>query len=85
MTRSRLASGQRLSTVLEADSHQKMLMKFVVNEKGSNKPVRIHQAFVIFVHKDTKQEMIFVSEADASNNYKFDVVGVTGFFKIFLV
>jgi oligosaccharyltransferase complex subunit delta (ribophorin II) len=63
----------KISRLVEADTHQKLLMKFVVKDRFSNQAITVHQAFVIFTHVDTKQEIIFVAEADSSKAYKFDV------------
>jgi len=50
-----------------------MTIRFTVRDTQAKKAISVHQAFVIFVHEKTKQEIIFVAEADATNAYKFDV------------
>jgi oligosaccharyltransferase complex subunit delta (ribophorin II) len=63
----------KFATPLEADSHQKILMKFTLKDKATNTPVRVHQAFIAFSKVDTKQEIVFVAEPDSAKVYKFDV------------
>jgi len=63
----------RHGTVLEADVHQKMTIRFSVRDRQAKKPISVHQAFVVFVHEKTNQEIIFVAETDTTNVYKFDV------------
>lgn len=65
---------QKINSVLEADFHQKLLMKFTLKDKSSGDTFTAHQTFVKLTNLDTKQEIIFVAEADSSNNYKFDLV-----------
>lgn len=65
---------QKLTTALEADFHQKLLMKFTLKDKSSGETFTAHQTFVKLTNTDTKQEIIFVAEADSTNNYKFDLV-----------
>lgn len=65
---------QKVGSMLEADFHQKLLMKFTLKDKSSGDTFTAHQTFVKLTSADTKQEIIFVAEADSSNNYKFDLV-----------
>ena len=70
-----MAAGTKLKATLEADTHQKLTVKFAVKEKQSKKAITVHQAFVAFVHEKTNKELIFVAEPDpATALYKFDVV-----------
>lgn len=67
----------KLSTKIEADSQQKIVMKFMLRDTLNDKPMRVHQAFVRFstIDKTTNQlrEVIFVAEPDTTNVYKFDM------------
>ncbi|KAF7996632.1 hypothetical protein HCN44_002278 [Aphidius gifuensis] len=67
----------KLSTKIEADSQQKIVMKFMLRDTMNDKPMRVHQAFVRFstIDKVTNQlrEVIFVAEPDSTNVYKFDM------------
>lgn len=65
---------QKITSVLEADFHQKLLMKFSLKDKSSGDTFTAHQTFVKLTNTGTKQEIIFVAEMDSSNNYKFDLV-----------
>ena len=62
---------------LEADSHQKLILKFQLREQGSagtkEQLVTVHQAFVRLTHHDTQQEIFFVAEPDVNDVYKFDL------------
>jgi len=60
-------------TLLEVDVHQKMLVKFTIRDESSKKLTKLHQTFVRFMHKESKRELIFLAEADSSNNYKFEL------------
>jgi len=47
-------------------------LKFSVKDKTTNQLTKVHQAFVIFTHTKSGQEIIFVAEADAKKVYNFD-------------
>lgn len=51
-----------------------MKLQFAVaNEK--HEAIRVHQAFIVFVHSTTKQEIAFVAEQDESTKaYNFELV-----------
>lgn len=69
----------KLSSVLNADHLQKIILKAGLVDESTNKPITVHQAFVLLEHKQTKEEIIFVAEQDASKAYKFDLdVGARG-------
>ncbi|XP_065651627.1 dolichyl-diphosphooligosaccharide--protein glycosyltransferase subunit 2 isoform X3 [Hydra vulgaris] len=75
---SQLVYPNKLSSVLEADYHQTLLIKFNLKEINSGQSVVVHQAFVRLVHELTGQEIFFVSEPDSADNYKFTLdVGAT--------
>lgn len=40
----------------------------------SGKAMTSHQAFVKLTNQETKAEIVFVSEPDSSDNYKFEMV-----------
>ncbi|XP_055628347.1 dolichyl-diphosphooligosaccharide--protein glycosyltransferase subunit 2 [Toxorhynchites rutilus septentrionalis] len=63
----------KLDTELTADAQQKIVLKVQLVDEITNKPINVHQAFVLLRNKDTKQEIIFVTEADYSKNYKFEM------------
>ena len=74
----RVAHPNKLGQKIEADSQQKLVVRFLLKDASKNKPMRVHQAFVrlsseVSDEKD-KQEIIFVAEPDASHVYKFDMV-----------
>lgn len=64
---------QKAGSVLEADFHQKLLMKFTVKDKVTGKVMAPHQTFVKMTNLASKQEIIFVAEADSSNVNRFDL------------
>lgn len=63
----------KLDTELAADAQQKIVLKAQLVDEASGKPLSVHQAFVLLRNKDTKQEIIFVAEADSSKAYKFEM------------
>lgn len=63
----------KLDTELAADSQQKIVLKAVLVDESSGKPMNVHQAFVLLRNKATKEEIIFVAEADSSKAYKFEM------------
>ncbi|CAK9817517.1 Dolichyl-diphosphooligosaccharide--protein glycosyltransferase subunit 2 [Anthophora plagiata] len=71
---------EKLSQKVEADSQQKLVMRFLLRDGGSKKAMRTHQAFVrLSSMSDSNdsskkgREIIFVAEPDASHVYKFDM------------
>ncbi|XP_015115503.1 dolichyl-diphosphooligosaccharide--protein glycosyltransferase subunit 2 [Diachasma alloeum] len=75
----KIAHPNKLGHKIEADSQQKLVMRFLLRDTANEKPVRVHQAFVrlsaVKSTGDEKQlrEVIFVAEPDATNVYKFDM------------
>lgn len=61
---------------LNADSQQKVVLRAVLVDEVSGKPITVHQAFVRLENKQSKEEIIFVAEQDSSKAYKFDMVSV---------
>jgi len=73
-----LSFPEKLAKVLEADTHQKVVMSFVLKEVISGDLVTAHQTFVRLTHEQTGQEIFFVAEPDSDDNYKFNLdVGAT--------
>lgn len=64
---------EKLPSVLEADYHQKLQMKFVLRDKHSKEVMTAHQTFIQLTHKKSGREIVFVAEPDSSNTYKFDL------------
>ncbi|XP_017837258.1 dolichyl-diphosphooligosaccharide--protein glycosyltransferase subunit 2 [Drosophila busckii] len=63
----------KLKDELTADSTQKLLLKAVLVDESSSKPIKVHQAFVRLQNKQNDKEIIFVAEQDSSKAYKFDM------------
>jgi len=73
-----LSFPDKLAKMLEADTHQKVVMSFVLKEVLSGDLVTAHQTFVRLTHEQTGQEIFFVAEPDSDDNYKFNLdVGAT--------
>lgn len=70
----RITFGQKHSPTVQLEDNQRLQLKFkIVDDKAQ--AVTVHQAFVIFVHGATKQEVAYVAEADAqTKQYTFDLV-----------
>uniref|UniRef100_A0A915JYJ6 Dolichyl-diphosphooligosaccharide--protein glycosyltransferase subunit 2 n=1 Tax=Romanomermis culicivorax TaxID=13658 RepID=A0A915JYJ6_ROMCU len=69
----KVPSFSKLSTRLDADQHQKMIISFVVKDKSTNAAMKVHQTFIIFTHVESSREIIFIAECDANKMYTFDV------------
>ncbi|KAK7480622.1 hypothetical protein BaRGS_00028094 [Batillaria attramentaria] len=69
----KLVHPNKAQVPLEADSHQKILMRFALKDRLTGKLMTAHQTFVRLTNLKTKQEIIFVSEADNSLTNKFDL------------
>ncbi|KAL3989298.1 Oligosaccharyltransferase subunit Ribophorin II family protein [Acanthocheilonema viteae] len=63
----------KIGKILEIDVHSKMEIRFKVKEAKTGEALLVHQAFVVFVHSNTRQEIIFVATSDHNHNYIFDV------------
>ena len=70
----RLQYPKKATEVLEADFHQKLLMKFNIKDTQAGQFVKAHQTFVKLTNQQTKQEIVFIAEADSGLNNKFDLV-----------
>ena len=65
-----------ISTVIDADYHQKVVMKFSLKSESSGDLFTPHQAFVRLTNEKTKQEIFFVTEPEPSKVFKFDLVSL---------
>lgn len=69
----KLSHPNKIAEQLSADAQQKIVIKTVLVEEATKKPMLVHQAFVRFENKATKEEIIFVAEPDSSKTYRFDL------------
>ena len=60
--------------MIDADYHQKVVMKFSLKSESSGDLFTPHQAFVRLTNEKTKQEIFFVTEPEPSKVFKFDLV-----------
>lgn len=60
--------------MVEADWHQRLLMRFTLKDKSTKEAMTVHQAFVKLTNQATGQEIIFVAEPDVGKSYRFDMV-----------
>ncbi|KYN32281.1 Dolichyl-diphosphooligosaccharide--protein glycosyltransferase subunit 2 [Trachymyrmex septentrionalis] len=73
------SSSGKLEHKIEADSQQKLVMRFLLRDSANKKPMRVHQAFVRLTSVSTStsnkggHEIFFVAEPDATHIYKFDM------------
>ena len=49
-------------------------MRFALRDKNADQLMLAHQAFVRLTYPSTGDEIVYVAEADSSNNYKFELV-----------
>ncbi|XP_029170574.1 dolichyl-diphosphooligosaccharide--protein glycosyltransferase subunit 2 [Nylanderia fulva] len=66
----------KLEHKIEADSQQKLVMRFLLRDSANKKPMRVHQAFVRLTSASSDKrghEIFFVAESDAAHVYKFDM------------
>jgi len=62
------------SAKLDADTHQKIVMKFNIKSSSSSETMKAHQVFVRMTHKETEQEITFVATSEeGSNRYTFEL------------
>ena len=62
------------ANMLEADHHQKVVMRFSLRDKSADQPMVAHQTFVRLTYAKTQDEIIYVAEADAGSTYRFELV-----------
>lgn len=65
---------RKLTTELNGDAQQKVVLRAVLMDEGTGKPLYVHQAFVRLENRASKEEIIFVAEKDSSHAYKFEMV-----------
>lgn len=70
---SKITYPNKLTVPVEADSLQKLIMKFSLKDKSTGKLMTVHQAFVKLQNTVTNQEIVFVAEPDSAKVYKFDI------------
>ncbi|KAK3699752.1 hypothetical protein QZH41_015601, partial [Actinostola sp. cb2023] len=58
---------------IEADYHQKIVMRFSIKSVSSDELLTPHQAFVRLTNQKTNQEIFFVPEPESNKMYKFDL------------
>ncbi|XP_076457036.1 dolichyl-diphosphooligosaccharide--protein glycosyltransferase subunit 2-like [Babylonia areolata] len=69
----KLVHPNKAQNTLEADYHQKILMRFQLKDRLTGQLMAAHQTFVRLTNLKSKQEIIFVSEADGTLTNKFDL------------
>ncbi|BFZ21356.1 hypothetical protein BsWGS_24394 [Bradybaena similaris] len=69
----RLVYPSKAASVLEADHHQKIVMKFQLKDKTTGQLLTAHQTFIRLTNLNTKEEIIFINEADNTLTNKFDL------------
>lgn len=62
----------KLSSALNVDQQQKILLKTLLVDETTGKPINVHQAFILF-RDSSDHEIVFVAEQDTSKAYKFDL------------
>lgn len=68
-----VAFRSKMSQVVEADHHQKLVMKFSLKDVSNGDIMSAHQVFVHLYHVETKREIVFLAEPDTSVIYRFDL------------
>lgn len=75
---------EMLPFIITLDQNQDTWLTIWLVDEMSRKPITVHQAFVLFKHKESKKEVMFICERDPLNNsYKFslDMRTYGGFFR----
>ncbi|CAG2122124.1 unnamed protein product, partial [Medioppia subpectinata] len=62
-----------ISQPLEADSQQRVVLKFQLKDKIVGDLMSAHQTFVQLTNLKTKQDIVFIAEHDSALNYKLDL------------
>jgi len=64
----------KVPTMLEVDSQQKVIMKFALNDLNDAAPIKVHQAFVRMTHATSGVDVFFVADVESGTGlYKFDM------------
>ncbi|XP_046817053.1 dolichyl-diphosphooligosaccharide--protein glycosyltransferase subunit 2 [Vespa crabro] len=74
----RVTYPEKLNQKIEADSQQKLVVRFLLKDSANKKPMRVHQAFIrlssaFITNIYDDNEITFVAEPDNANVYKFDM------------
>ena len=69
----RLEYPNSISSPLEADSQQRLGIKFQLKDKIVGDLMSAQQTFVQLFNVETKQEIVFIAESDPSLTYKIDL------------
>ncbi|CAD5114667.1 DgyrCDS3716 [Dimorphilus gyrociliatus] len=69
----KLVYPNKAASILEADTHQRLIMTFSLKDKNSGKALNAHQTFVRLSNIKTKEELTYVAESDKASSYKFDL------------
>jgi len=69
----KLQHPNKAANVLEADNHQKVVMRFSLRDQSAEQPMVAHQTFVRLTYTATGDEIIYVAEADAGSTYRFEL------------
>ncbi|XP_013402149.1 dolichyl-diphosphooligosaccharide--protein glycosyltransferase subunit 2 [Lingula anatina] len=64
---------KKASSTFEADHHQRIIMRFTLRDMTANAAMTAHQTFVRLTNQKSKQEIVFVAEADNADVYRFDL------------
>ncbi|XP_028514017.1 dolichyl-diphosphooligosaccharide--protein glycosyltransferase subunit 2 isoform X2 [Exaiptasia diaphana] len=63
----------KFDKTIEADFHQKIVMRFFIKTVSGDELLTPHQAFVRLTNQKTNQEIFFVPEPESNKKYKFDL------------
>ncbi|KAL2728266.1 dolichyl-diphosphooligosaccharide--protein glycosyltransferase subunit 2 [Vespula maculifrons] len=74
----RVTYPEKLNHKIEADSQQKLVVRFLLKDSANKKPMRVHQAFIrlspaFVTNTYNDNEITFVAEPDNAHVYKFDM------------
>jgi len=69
----KLVYPNKAASILEADTHQRLIMTFSLSDKNTGKSLNAHQTFVRLSNVKTKEELTYVAELDKGSSYKFDL------------
>lgn len=66
------------------DIQKKLQITFAVKNKQNNQSVLIHQVFVLFLHKESNHEVIFIASVDKKKDNLY-VINLVSFFYLKLL
>lgn len=70
----RLVYPNKLSELLNVDSHQRLVIRFSLKDADFNKLNKIQQSFVKLINKKTGVDATFVCQFDSSRTFKLNLV-----------